>query len=259
MTGILHIDADHNGAADTIATYLAFGIDPAILSDPSRFRYVEAHSAEHVRRVIADAAEWRPTFAILDSVGEFMPLWGLDSNSNDDYRLWHREVPAALADLGAAVHLIDHVTKADAPGGYAIGAGAKKGAVSGASFAVAAVEPFVPGIGGAAALTILKDRPGALRASSPAGRSPTAAVFRLDSRGGSSTWEFWRGRDADEKTAEQSDADVAALNDLDPPPTSKTDVKTRMKWGSDRALNALTRWRDAQRTTFDLRTDSTDN
>lgn len=252
MTGVLHIDADHNGDEATIAQYLSFGVDPEILQDPSRFRYVEVRSADHMRRVVADAAEWLPTFVIIDSVGEIIPLFGGDSNSNDDYRRIHREVILPFARLGAAVLVIDHVTKADTAGGYAIGAGSKKAAMDGSYLAVATVEPFVPGQGGAAALTILKDRHGGLRAVSPAGKSPTAAVFRLDSRGGSSTWEFWRGKDADDKTALRLDEDVAALNALDDPPKSKSDVAKRMKWGNDRAHKALTQWRALQATTVTL-------
>lgn len=249
---VLHVDGDHNGADSTIAHYLAGGVDRENLGDPSRNRYVELRSADHLRRVVADAAEWKPSIVIIDSIGEVVPLFGGDSNSNDDYRRIHREVILPFARLGAAVLVLDHVTKADPAGGYAIGAGSKKAAIDGSYLAVANVEPFVPGVGGAAALTILKDRHGGLRAASPSGKAPTAAVFRLDSRGGSSTWEFWRGRDTDEKATEQAEADVRALRDLDPPPGSKTDVKTRMSWGSDRAHAALTKFRALQVTTLPI-------
>lgn len=249
---VLHVDADHNGDAATVSQYMSFGVAAETLGDPARFRYVELRSADHMRRVIADAPEWTPSVVIVDSVGEVVGLFGGDSNSNDDYRRIHREAVLPFARLGAAVLLLDHVTKADGTAGYAIGASAKKAAIDGSYLAVAVVEPFVPGVGGAAALSILKDRHGGLRAVSPSGKSPTAAVFRLDSRGGSSTWEFWRGRDVDEKAAAQAAADVAALRDLDPPPRSKTDVKTRMSWGSDRAFAALTTFREQQLTTFPL-------
>lgn len=242
---VLHVDADHNGLSATLAHYLAASIEPAVLGDRSRFRYVDVRSAEHVRRVVADAAEWLPTFAPVDSVGELVPLFGGDSNSNDDYRRIHREILTPLARLGAAVLVLDHVTKEESRGGYAIGAGAKKAAIDGTYLQVQSVEPFTPGVGGAAALKILKDRHGGLRAESPVGKSPTAAVFRLDSRSDVSTWEFWRGRDAEEGADEQAEADVAYVLALEPFPTSRAKLQAALKsaqgagWGNDRAHAAL--------------------
>lgn len=241
---VLHIDADHNGLSATLAHYLAASIEPDVLGDRSRFRYVDVRSAEHVRRVVADAAEWLPTFVPVDSVGELVPLFGGDSNSNDDYRRIHREILTPLARLGAAVLVLDHVTKEESRGGYAIGAGAKKAAIDGSYLQVQAVEPFTPGVGGAAALKILKDRHGGLRAASPVGKSPTAAVFRLDSRSDVSTWEFWRTRDSDGGD-EQAEADIAYVLALEPFPTSRSKLQAALKaaqgagWGNDRAHAAL--------------------
>jgi hypothetical protein len=261
---VLHIDADHNGPQATIGLYLSFGVDRDVLADPERFRYVDVRSAEHVRRVVADAADWSPTFVPVDSIGEIVPLFGGDSNSNDDYRRIHREILTPLTRAGAAVLVLDHEAKANGPGGYAIGASAKKAAIDGSYLAVSAVEPFTPGQGGAAALSILKDRFGGLRAESPGGKNPSAAVFRLDSRGGSSTWEFWRGRTEDERAGEQVDADVAFVLALPEFPASRTVLQAAVKaahdgkgWGNDRAHAALTSARarrDAQATTFPLST-----
>lgn len=260
---VLHIDSDHNGPEATITHYLAAdGVDRDDLADRDRFRYVDVRSADHLRRVVAEAADWRPTFVVVDSVGEIVPLMGGESNSNDDYRRIHREILSPLADLGAAVLVLDHVTKEEGRGGYAIGAGAKKAAIDGSYLAVASVEPFVPGIGGAASLSILKDRHGGLRAESPAGKSPTAAVFRLDSRAAVSSWEFWRGRSAEERDDEQGEADVAHVLALDPFPSSRTKLQAELKasqgkaWSTDRAQAALTeaRRRRDSLTTFDVST-----
>lgn len=250
---VLHIDSDHNGAEATISHYIAAdGVERDVLADRARFRYVDVRSADHLRRVVAEAAEWRPDFVVVDSVGEIVPLMGGESNSNDDYRRIHREVLSPLADLGAAVLVLDHVTKEEGRGGYAIGAGAKKAAIDGSYLAVAPVEPFVPGVGGAASLSILKDRHGGLRAESPAGKSPTAAVFRLDSRDGASTWEFWRGRSAEDRDDEQAEADVAFVLALDPFPASRPKLQAALRasqgkaWGNDRAHAALTEARRRQ-------------
>ena len=258
---VLHIDADHNGGQATIGHYLAAdGIETAALADRERFRYVEVRSADHLRRVVAAAAEWRPTIVVVDSVGEIVPLFGGDSNSNDDYRRIHREVLSPLSELGAAVIVLDHVTKEEGRGGYAIGAGAKKAAIDGTYLAVATVEPFVPGQGGAAALSILKDRHGGLRAESPAGKNPTAAVFRLDSRGGVTTWEFHPGRDSSERASEQADADVDFVLSLEPFPSSRSALQAALRasqgrgWSNNRASAALeaARTRRDSPTTFPI-------
>ncbi|CDK00712.1 putative Protein RecA [Microbacterium sp. C448] len=242
---VLHIDTDDNGASDLTALYVAFGADPDTLADPQRFRLVIARSAEHVERIVAEAASWGPTFASLDAVAPSMALHGLNPDVNAEYRRWHGIVPKRLAEAGAAVFQNDHVNKVETPGGYATGAGQKLGALSGIQYGVSLVEPFVPGVGGAAALTILKDRPGALRAVSPSGKSPRAAVFSLDSRGGSSTWEFWKGRDDDDRADEQFEADVVHVLSLKPFPASRSKLQAALVasqgkgWGSDRARLAL--------------------
>lgn len=264
---VLHIDADHNGAEATVSLYLAaVSVEHDTLTDRDRFRYVDVRSAEHLRRVIAEAAEWEPTFVVVDSVGEIVPLFGGDSNSNDDYRRIHRETLLPLARLGAAVLVLDHVTKEEGRGGYAIGAGAKKAAIDGTYLAVAVMDPFVPGVGGSAALTILKDRHGGLRAASPAGKNPTAAVFRLDSRAGSSTWEFHPGRSAEERNDEQAEADVTFVLSLDPFPTSRTKLQAALKasqgkgWRDERANAALieARRRRETPTTFPIEPTTTE-
>ncbi|WP_372469207.1 AAA family ATPase [Microbacterium maritypicum] len=263
---VLHIDADHNGAEATISHYLAAdGVKRRVLSDRDRFRYVDVRSADHLRRVVAEAKEWAPSLVVVDSVGEIVPLMGGESNSNDDYRRIHREILSPLADGGAAVLVLDHVTKEEGRGGYAIGAGAKKAAIDGSYLAVMPVEPFVPGVGGAASLTILKDRHGGVRAQSPSGKSPTAAVFRLDSRDGASTWEFWRGRSDDERDDAQAQADVEHVLALDPFPTSRSKLQAVLKaaqgkaWGNDRAHAALTearRRRESAMTTIPIETNT---
>lgn len=258
---VLHLDADDNSADDTFALYLSYGIGPEVLGDRARFRYSAVATADGARRFVADAADWRPTMAILDAVAPFLALFGYDPNSNSDYRAWHAEIPQRLSAFGSSVWQIDHTNRADGDGfRYAGGAGQKLGAISGAQYGVAVVEPFVPGHGGASALKILKDRPGGVRAASPAGKSPTAAVFRLDSRDGACTWEFWRGRDDSDRREEQADADVAYVLSLDPFPTSRTALQAALKasqgkgWSNDRAYAALeaARTRRDSLTTFPI-------
>ena len=81
-----------------------------------------------------------------------------------------------------AVVGIDHLAKSpDSRQAGPTGTAAKGRAVGGVSIRVTVREPFAPGRGGSAALTIRKDRPGGLRACSPLvprGEQP-AGVFRL--------------------------------------------------------------------------------
>lgn len=263
---VLHLDTDDNGADSTFALYLSFGADPAVLSDPKRFRYSTVRTADGARRFVADAAEWKPSMAILDAVAPFLALFGYDPNSNSDYRAWHAEIPQRLSAAGASVWQIDHLNRADGDSArHAGGAGQKLAAISGVQYNVSVLEPFVPGQGGASVLKIAKDRPGGVRAASPAGKMPTAAVFRLDSRGGSSTWEFWRGRDGSDAADEQLEADVAFLLTLDPFPASRTKLQVTLKatqgqgWATDRARVALeaARQRRDSLTTFPTDTTTT--
>lgn len=241
---VLWIDVDHNGAAATVGRFVSSNVDRSVLLDPARFRLVTPEDSAAVEAVIVDAAAWSPSLVVVDSVGEILPMFGADSNSADDYSGVHRAVFAPLAAVGAAVLLLDHLAKTASGSGYASGTGAKKRAMDGAYYGVKVVEAFRPGAGGAAALTILKDRHGGVRATSA---SDTAAVFRLDSRHGDWTWEFHPGRSDEARLTD----DVEALIALDPRPTSRSQVqeamrdpKTGRSWGNDRAAAALRGLRD---------------
>lgn len=260
---VLWVDADFNGAPATLARLRAADVPLEVLVDRDRFRLVVPDTAAALATAVTDAATWRPSIAVVDSVGEVMPLLGGDSNDADDYSRVHRAVFAPLAAAGAAVVVCDHLAKTSAGSGYASGTGAKKRAMDGAYYSIKLVEAFRPGVGGAAALGILKDRHGGVRATTP---SDTAAVFRLDSRGESWTWEFHPGRSDQERADERLDADVAFVLALPDFPTSRPALQAAVKaangsgWGNDRAHAALKAARERREhlATFPLDTDSTD-
>lgn len=245
----LWLEIDHNGARATLARLIAAGVAAEVLRDPSRFRLAIPSGRAGVLAAVADAGSWRPTIAVVDSVGEVLPMFDGDSNSADDYSRVHREVFAPLAAAGAAVLVIDHLAKTALTTGYASGTGAKKRAMDGAYYGVKLVETYRPGVGGASALSILKDRHGGVRATTP---SDTAAVFRLDSRHDQWTWEFHPGRSDEDRADEQADADVAFVLALDPFPTGRAVLQAAVKakngkgWGNDRAHAALTAARARQ-------------
>jgi AAA domain len=242
----LVVDLDHNGAVSTITRLLALGVPEEILIDATRFRYAEPEEDTRLDEIVRDSRAWRPAVAVVDSVGELMPLLRLSSNSPDDYTTAHCRVLKPLARTGAAVIAIDHLAKNENSRRQgATGTAAKRRAIGGTSLRVELVDSFVPGRGGACALRIHKDRHGGLRARCPSGGGEAAAgVFQMTDRDGLLTWTFHAPQQGD-SYAESGvpGADIEALDSLDPPPKSQRDVKSRMDWGSGRALAALRAWR----------------
>ncbi|MFQ1002612.1 AAA family ATPase [Modestobacter sp. SSW1-42] len=243
------LDVDHNGAAEIVSRLILLGAHPHHLADPTRFRLHEPDDAEELRAVVASMQRWRPAVAIVDSLGEVIPMLGLSSNSPDDYSTAHRDVLTAMAQAGAAVIAIDHMPKSeDARTHGQTGTVAKRRAVNGANLRVTLTDTFVPGQGGAASLTVHKDRTGGLRAHCPnVGKNPPAGRFILTAHDDGTA--SWRVTSPDAATdvptgGRASVDDIAELDSLDPEPTSVRDVKTRLGWGSDRATKALAAWKE---------------
>ncbi|TXH18683.1 MAG: hypothetical protein E6R06_26160 [Mycobacterium sp.] len=250
------IDMDHNGPTATATRLLAFGVSNEVLSDPNRFRYVEPDDRLHMAQVVADLAEWRPTIVVVDSLGELMPLYGANSYSGDDFTDVNARVLKPLAKAGAAVLVIDHLSKgADSRNFGPVGTAAKRRAIGGVSLRVTVKDAFTPGSGGAAYLKVNKDRHGGLREHCPTGdREPLAGTFTMRVHEDHLTAEI-KAADGTEKTTDDHSlssgqirdvaADVALLDALDPPPQSVRDVCQRMGWGGSRATPALKAWRES--------------
>ncbi|MDV6293304.1 AAA family ATPase [Rhodococcus aetherivorans] len=253
----LVLDLDHNGPGPTVTRMLAMGADREALSDPTRFLYVEPEDRTHAITVVADMATWGPDVVVVDSLGELLPLFGSSSNSADDFTIVHTRILKPLAKAGACVIVIDHLSKGSdsrtfGPGGTS----AKRRAVGGVSIRVRVKDAFTPGKGGSAYLSVNKDRHGGLRAHCPTGdREPLAGVFELrvfsddvleptiraPKDGESAPADFSISAAADPQRLAE---DVDALDALDPPPLSQRDVCKRMKWGGQRATEALRAWRE---------------
>jgi hypothetical protein len=239
------VDVDHNGLREVVTRLLALGAAPAALGDPERFRYAEPEDGTLLRAVAWELRRWRPAVAVVDSLGEVLPMLGLSSNSPDDYTRAHRDVLTMIANGGAAVIGVDHMPKDDAARAHGqTGTIAKRRAVNGVSLRVAVRDPFAPGRGGSASLVIAKDRPGGLRATCPVdGRYQPAGRFVMTARDdGALDWQVSAPVISD--VAAGANEDVAELDALDPPPKSQRDVQNRLGWGGTRALRALREWRD---------------
>jgi hypothetical protein len=242
------IDLDHNGMAEIIGRLMMLGANPADLANPERFRLYEPDEQDELTLAVAELRLWRPGVVVVDSIGELLPMLGLSSNSPDDYTSAHKRVLGKLAKSGAAVIAIDHMPKGDDARTHGqTGTYAKKRAINGASYRVTLTEPFAPGRGGAASLTIGKDRPGGVRAHCPVdGKYQPAGRFIMTTHpDGTATWNVTTPRLA--VTGDVPDTDIAELDGLLPPPTSQRDVMKRLGWGAHRALSTLQRWRDLRK------------
>ncbi len=240
------VDIDHNGPDSIVSRLMSMGVPADYLADPSRFRYFEPEDKAELTDLVAFLRTWRPALAVVDSVGELLPLFGLNSNSPDDFTTVHAAVLKPLAAAGACVVIIDHLAKnTDSKAAGPTGTAAKRRAVSGAAIRVKVNEQFVPGHGGSAWITCNKDRHGGLRMHCPRGeREPSAGLFQLRSNGDQLTWNLRASSTTDAaEILDVSAADLAALDQLDPPPASVRDVKDRLKWRSEKAADVLRVWR----------------
>jgi AAA domain len=106
------------------------------------------------------------TLVVVDGVTEAMSACGLSPSDNGEVARWWSMIPRRLSRTGAAVVIIDHVTKdREARGRWALGAQHKMAALDGGAFTIEAKVPFGRGKRGVATMLIKKDRPGWLRQS----------------------------------------------------------------------------------------------
>lgn len=164
------IDIDHNGENDTVDRLRKLSVSDQLIGDPAHFRYYIPETPAELLATRDDIIEQHPTLCILDSIGELIPMLGLDSNSNDDISRGYRAMLTPLAQQHTAVLTIDHLAKAGkSDHGYAIGGIAKKRIINGAYYHAEAITIPAPGTIGKIRLTVTKDRPGGIRANAPAG------------------------------------------------------------------------------------------
>lgn len=226
------VDLDHNGPEATVQRLLDLRVDPDVLSDPDRFRYVEPDDAAHLLEIVRACVAWRPDFAMVDSIGELLPIFGYSSNSPDDFTAAHARVLKPLARAGACVVAVDHLAKNAASREQGpTGTAAKARAVGGSSIRVEVTEAFTPGRGGKARLSLRKDRHGSLRAACPSERGePYVGLFRLEALdNGQLRWYVYAPDDAPEAAARPSTGPTSrgamtvaeALDKLDELPESE--------------------------------------
>jgi hypothetical protein len=111
------------------------------------------------------------SLAIVDSITEAMSQVGLDPSKGPDVAAFYSGFPRWFARTGAAVLLIDHVTKsAEGRGRWAIGSERKLSGLDGAAYAFDTLVPFGRERTGKVKITVSKDRCGHVRQHEGAGR-----------------------------------------------------------------------------------------
>jgi AAA domain len=129
-----------------------------------RFHYVcptgVAPEIHVIQQLAADIAGWGARLVVLDSVGEALGAEGASGMKDEDMTGWMQRVPRPLAAAGAAVVLIDHVTKAGDNNLFASGTLRKKAALTGASYLVENRIPFSRAQKGMSRIVCAKDRHG---------------------------------------------------------------------------------------------------
>lgn len=163
-TPVLYIDLEDHLPSVT-ARLLALGVDADVLGDLFDYIAPDAPYTLPARVAVEQLVnQRRHTLVVIDSTGEAMALDAAKQNDDDAVAQWHRRLPKAIAALGPAVVLIDHVPKAaDAPSNYSIGSQRKRAAIDGALYRVDPIKHPAKGKRGEIKLTCAKDRNGSYR------------------------------------------------------------------------------------------------
>lgn len=240
------IDVDHNGAEAILARLLACGVPAAVLADPTRFRLAVPEDAGMLTALVLDIANWAPTLAIIDSIGEVVPMFSRNSNSADDWTAIHQAVIKPLTRRNVATISVDHEAKgSDSRAFGTSGTAAKVRTVDGTMLRFTLLEPFAPGLGGAAKITLRKDRHGGLRkACAPGVREPTVAIFQVEADEHAIRAHLYAP--LLEQLEKSGPTDLEQLQALVPPPKSVRDVQKRMTWSTAKAMTVLRLYREAE-------------
>lgn len=217
---VLIADLDHNGEAAIVSRLLLLGAPKEALRDRNRFRLCEPDDVGQIEQMIRDCGTWSVDVVVVDSTGELLPMFGASSDSADDFTGVHRRVLQPLADIGAAVLLIDHLAKGKESRQLGpTGSIAKRRAIGGLSVRVVRLRPFTVGGGGSARLLVNKDRHGGVRTHCAPTRSGSGSAdeqligtFGLDvDADGVFTWDVAPPETVDSPTTDPTEFRPTAL------------------------------------------------
>jgi len=116
------------GEGPIVERLLALGADPDLVEQ--RFVYFAfpswGRTDEEIETHKALLAAVRPALVIYDTVTDALAEAGLDENSGRDVTAWVKAYPEQARQLGAAQVVLDHTSRAETSGKYAVGSRAKR-------------------------------------------------------------------------------------------------------------------------------------
>jgi hypothetical protein len=136
-------------------------------------------SLDVVARAHVESSAWGKPLGVIvvDSMTEAMAVEGLDPDRGKDVTKFYSLLRDSLAELGAAVVILDHVTKShEARGRWAIGSERKISGLNGAAYSFNATQEFGRGVTGKIKLRVSKDRPGFVRSHTVKGAIGTLTL-----------------------------------------------------------------------------------
>ena len=155
------IDAEDDETVHIERLRDTLGVPNEVLAERLHYyRPVAAFDDQAVEFILGEIATHEPTLIVMDSLGEFFGLEGVDEDRDVQVGPWLRRVARRLADAGPAVVLIDHSTKAKEAPLFPSGSKRKRAAITGASYLLDAPKPLTRERGGQLRLTCAKDRHG---------------------------------------------------------------------------------------------------
>jgi hypothetical protein len=173
---VLYLDFESD-VVSVVERLVELGADPQSIDEHFDYRHPEIKpDSPEEREAWAHMLSGRYALAVIDGVTDALGIFAYSTKDNDDVARWIRAVPKLIAArTGAAVVLIDHVTKdPGSRGRFAIGGQAKMAGLTGAAYTVEVKAPLGRGMRGEVLLRIGKDRPGAVR--------PHCGSFRKNDR-----------------------------------------------------------------------------
>ena len=157
---VLYLDFE-DGANSIVARLLALGASAQAIVE--RFAYVRPEAKPTAGAMEELHTDGPFALAVIDGVSEAYQLCGLDPNVNADAARFLAMLPRPLAERGAAVVQIDHVTKdRETRGRYAIGAQHKLAGIA-CAYRVRTVTAPSRSSAGLLKVEVVKDRHGHIR------------------------------------------------------------------------------------------------
>lgn len=139
----------------------ALGVDAHTVGSLLHYWRPPCLQRTHVAELVRLTTDTETTIAVCDGAAKAIARQGLNEDKAADILAWLELLASPLTEAGAAVLMLDHVTKdRDGRGLWARGSGAKQGEVSGAAWMVKPVHSFSRQQGGRIDLVQAKDREG---------------------------------------------------------------------------------------------------